>query len=164
MNQPLGNYIGNALEIQECLDILAGKQRPSDLVELVMALGAEMLKMAGKPNEMEKNLKNGAGLKKFLEMIQAQGGDMSQKLPVSKFKRAIHAPQGGFVHSIECDKLGFAVITLGGGRKVATDQIDFAVGFENPKKIGDKVNVGETLVIMHFNDLHKADTAEKMVL
>ena len=56
------------------------------------------------------------------------------------------------------------MITLGGGRKVATDQIDFAVGFENPKKIGDKVNAGDALMIMHFNDHHKADQAEKMVL
>ena len=85
-------------------------------------------------------------------------------LPVAKYKRAIPAPQTGYVHSIECDKLGFAVITLGGGRKVTTDQIDFAVGFENPKKIGDKVNSGDPLIIMHFNDHHKADLAEKMVL
>ena len=88
----------------------------------------------------------------------------ANSLPVAKFKRAIPAPQTGYVHSIECDKLGFAVITLGGGRKVTTDQIDFAVGFENPKKIGDKVNAGEALIIMHFNDHHKADLAEKMVI
>ena len=123
-----------------------------------------MLKMAGKPNEMEKNLKSGAGLKKFLEMIKAQGGDMSQKMAVAKYKKNIPAPQSGYIHSIECDKLGFAVITLGGGRKVATDQIDFAVGFENLKKIGDKVIAGEPLITMHYNDPQKAEVAEKMVL
>lgn len=123
-----------------------------------------MLKMAGKPNEMEKNLKSGAGLKKFLEMIKAQGGDISQKMAVAKYKKNIPAPQSGYIHSIECDKLGFAVITLGGGRKVATDQIDFAVGFENPKKIGDKVIAGEPLITMHYNDPQKAEVAEKMVL
>jgi pyrimidine-nucleoside phosphorylase len=84
-------------------------------------------------------------------------------LPVAKYKRAITPHKAGFVHSIECDKLGFAVITLGGGRMVTTDQIDFAVGFENPKKIGDKVNIGDPLIIMHFNDHKKAELAEKMV-
>jgi thymidine phosphorylase len=71
MNQPLGDAIGNALEIQECYDILARKTRPKDLVDLVMALGAEMLALAGKPNDMEKHLKSGAGLAKFKEMIRA---------------------------------------------------------------------------------------------
>jgi len=71
MNQPIGEMIGNALEIQECIDILAGKSRPKDLVDLVMALGAEMLAMAGKPNDMEKHLKSGAGLAKFMEMVKA---------------------------------------------------------------------------------------------
>lgn len=71
MNQPLGNAIGNALEIYECIDILSGKTRPKDLVDLVMALGAEMLAMAGKPNDLEKHLASGAGLAKLKEMIKA---------------------------------------------------------------------------------------------
>ena len=123
-----------------------------------------MLAMAGLANEMEKNLKNGAGLAKFLQMIKAQGGDMSQSLPVANYKKAIKVPKSGYIHSIECDQLGFAVIALGGGRKVASDLIDFAVGFEHPKKIGDKVNAGETLIMMHYNDISKANEAEKMVL
>jgi len=65
MGQPLGDAIGNALEIQQCYDILAGKTRPKDLVDLTMALGKEVLDMAGKPNDLEKHLKSGAGLKKF---------------------------------------------------------------------------------------------------
>jgi thymidine phosphorylase len=77
--------------------------------------------MAGKPNEMKKNLENGAGLAKFHQMIKAQGGDISQKLPIAKFKKPILASKRGYIHSIECDKLGYAVISLGGGRKVATD-------------------------------------------
>jgi pyrimidine-nucleoside phosphorylase len=85
-------------------------------------------------------------------------------MAVAKYKKNIPAPQSGYIHSIECDKLGFAVITLGGGRKVATDQIDFAVGFENLKKIGDKVIAGEPLITMHYNDPQKAEVAEKMVL
>ena len=164
MNQPLGDKIGNALEIQETIDILAGTKRPKDLVDLVMALGAEMLKMAGLPNEMEKNLKSGAGLAKFYEMVREQGGDIKAGLAVAKFKKAIKAQKSGFIHSIECDQLGMAVIQLGGGRKIATDVLDFAVGFENPKKIGEKVQAGDSLIIMHYNDQHKADLAEKMIL
>jgi thymidine phosphorylase len=75
-----------------------------------MALGAEMLKMAGLPNEMEKNLKSGAGLAKFYEMVREQGGDIKAGLAVAKFKKAIKAPKSGFIHSIECDQLGMAVI------------------------------------------------------
>lgn len=164
MNQPLGNAIGNSLEIQETIDILSGKSRPSDLMEVIMSLGAEMLAMAGLPNDMEKHLANGNGLKKFMQMVVAQGGEANFKLPVSKYKKAIVAPKAGFVHSIECDQLGYAVIALGGGRKLATDQIDYSVGFENPKKIGDQVKKGDPLIIMHYNDERLAQEAEKMVL
>jgi len=67
------------------------------------------------------------------------------------------------VHAIECDQIGYAVIALGGGRKVASDKIDFAVGFEQPKKIGDRVEAGEPLMIMHYNDEACAAEAERMV-
>jgi pyrimidine-nucleoside phosphorylase len=103
MNQPLGDKIGNTLEIQETIDILAGRKRPKDLVDLVMALGAEMLKMAGLPNEMEKHLKSGAGLAKFYEMVREQGGDLKSGMPVAKYQKVIRAPKSGYVHSIECD-------------------------------------------------------------
>lgn len=86
-----------------------------------MALGKEMLDMAGSPNNLEKHLASGAGLAKFLEMIKAQGGEDNFKLPVSKFQLGILASKSGYVHSIECDQLGYAVIALGGGRKMASD-------------------------------------------
>lgn len=60
--------------------------------------------------------------------------------------------ESGYIESIECDQLGYAVIALGGGRKMASDSIDYAVGFTNPKKIGDKVEIGDPLIIMHYND------------
>jgi len=162
MGQPIGDAIGNALEIQECYDILAGKTRPKDLVDLVMALGKEMLDMAGKPNDLEKHLKSGAGLAKFKEMIKAQGGNPSAPMAVAKYQKPILAPKSGYVHEIKCDSLGFAVIALGGGRMRASDTIDFAVGFTSPKKIGDKVAKGEPLLIMHHNDHAKAAEAEKI--
>ncbi|MCG3149020.1 MAG: Pyrimidine-nucleoside phosphorylase [Verrucomicrobiae bacterium] len=160
MNQPLGEKIGNALEIQECLDILAGKSRPKDLLDVSLALAAEMLQFAGKPNDLEKLITSGAALEKFHEMIHAQGGNAS-KLPVAKHQRPIPAPKSGYIHGISCDQIGYAVIALGGGRKVASDKIDFAVGFEHPKKIGDRVECGEPLLLMHYNS--DPTDAERMV-
>jgi thymidine phosphorylase len=84
-------------------------------------------------------------------------------LPVAKHIRPLAAPKSGFVQAIECDQIGYAVIALGGGRKVAADKIDFAVGFEQPKKIGDAVKAGEPLMIMHYSDEARAAEAERMV-
>lgn len=162
MNQPLGDCIGNALEVRECLDILAGNARPADLLEVTLALGAEMLALAGVPNQLEKHLASGAGLAKFKEMVAAQGGDTGN-LPVAKFTKPVPSPCAGYVHGIACDQLGYAVIALGGGRKIASDKIDFAVGFEHPKKIGDPVAAGEPLVRMHYNDAGRAAAAEQML-
>ena len=162
MNQPLGDCIGNALEVQECLDILAGQSRPADLLEVTLALGAELLALAGVPNELENHLASGAGLAKFKEMVAAQGGAID-RLPVAQFTRPVPAPRAGYVHALACDQLGYAVIALGGGRKIITDKIDFAVGFAHPKKIGDRVAVGEPLVLMHYNEAGRAGAAEQMV-
>ena len=162
MNQPLGDCIGNALEVRECLDILAGQSRPADLLAVTLALGGEMLALAGVPNQLEQHLASGAGLAKFQEMIRAQGGD-PDRLPVAKFRQPIPAPRTGYVHAIACDQLGYAVIALGGGRKIATDSIDFAVGFEHPKKIGDRVEAGSPLAVMHANDADRGASAAAMV-
>jgi pyrimidine-nucleoside phosphorylase len=200
MNQPLGQQIGNALEVRECIEIMqSGNGLPTpnpsgggepdrhsppaegmgvgsaDLLEVTLALSAEMLLMAGVAKNvadatqmLQKKLASGEALKKFAEMIAAQGGDARvcedlQRLPSAKQTRPINAPQSGFVQSIECDQIGYAVIALGGGRKVAADKIDFAVGFEQPKKIGDAVKAGEPLMMMHYNDETRAVEAERMV-
>jgi pyrimidine-nucleoside phosphorylase len=170
MNQPLGEKIGNALEVRECLDILAGRANPPDLVEVTFALAAEMLVMAGAAKEvagaremLQKKLAGGEALQKFHEMVAAQGGDARTPLPAAKHTKEIAAPAAGYVHSIQCDQIGYAVIALGGGRTRAGDPIDFAVGFEQPKKIGDRVRLGEPLMIMHYNDADRAAAAEPMV-
>jgi thymidine phosphorylase len=84
-------------------------------------------------------------------------------LPSAKQIKPITAPKSGFVQSIECDQIGYAVIALGGGRRVAADKVDFAVGFEEPKKIGDAVKTGEPLMIMHYSDETRAAEADRMV-
>jgi len=162
MNQPLGDCIGNALEVRECLAILAGQSRPADLLEVTLALGAEMLALAGVPNQLEHHLASGAGLAKFKAMVAAQGGDLAN-LPVAQFTEPAPSPRAGYVHAIACDQLGYAVIALGGGRKIATDNIDFAVGFAHPKKIGDRVDAGESLARMHYNAPDRAAAAAEIV-
>jgi pyrimidine-nucleoside phosphorylase len=175
MNQPLGQQIGNALEVRECIELMNGSAKADDLMEVTLALSAEMLLMAGVAKNvadarqmLQKKLASGEALQKFAEMITAQGGDAKvcddvTRLPKAKQTRPIVAPKSGFVRAIECDQIGYAVIALGGGRKVSADKIDFAVGLEHPKKIGDAVTAGEPLMIMHYNDDGRAAEAEHMV-
>jgi pyrimidine-nucleoside phosphorylase len=187
MNQPLGQCIGNALEVRECIEIMGADCRSAfpgtigpgraseDLLEVTFALAAEMLLLAGVAKNvalakeiLQKKLASGDALKKFAEMIRAQGGDARVcddpgRLPAAGHCRPIPSPKSGYVQAIECDQIGYAVITLGGGRKLASDTIDFAVGFERPKKIGDAVRAGEALMIMHYNDEARAAEAERMV-
>jgi pyrimidine-nucleoside phosphorylase len=170
MNQPLGNTIGNALEVRECLDILRGETRAADLIEVTLALAAEMLMMAGAVKDvaevgeiLQKKLTNGEALRKFEEMVTAQGGDLHRPLPRARCVRAVPSPASGVVEAIACDEIGYAVIALGGGRAKTGDAIDFAVGFEQPQKIGDRVATGEPLALMHYDDDARADEAEAMV-
>ncbi len=178
MNQPLGRCIGNVLEVREsveCLSAEVPKRGSADLMEVIFALGAEMLMMSGAVKNvaaarelMQKKLASEEALKKFGDMVEAQGGDRRvcetpDRLPAAKHVRPIPAKQSGRVRAIACDQIGYAVIALGGGRKVASDQIDFAVGFELPKKLGDRVKAGEPLMMMHYNDEDRAAEAERMV-
>jgi pyrimidine-nucleoside phosphorylase len=175
MNQPLGRKIGNALEIRECIEIMNGSAKADDLLEVTLALSTEMLLMAGVAKNvaaareiLQKKLANGEALHKFAELITAQGGDAKvcddvKRLPSTKQRQPIAAPKSGFVQSIECDQIGYAVIALGGGRRMAADKVDFVVGFEEPKKIGDAVKAGEPLMIMHYSDETRATAAAHMV-
>ena len=176
MNQPLGTRIGNALEVRECIEIMNGKAKADDLMEVTFALAAEMLVLAGAAKSvadalevLQKKLARGEVLDKFAAMIAAQGGDARigdhvDRLPAARQTRAITASVSGCVHSIECDQIGYALIALGGGRKLAGDPIDPAVGFEQPKKIGDRIAAGEPLMIMHYNDETRGAAAERVIL
>lgn len=175
MNQPLGQQIGNALEVRECIEMMNGSTRADDLFEVTLALAAEMLLMAdvvksvaAAKEMLQKKLASGEALTKFGEMIEAQGGDARvcddvKRLPAAKHTKPIPAPKSGYVQTIECDQIGYAVIALGGGRKVTSDKLDFAVGFEKPKKIGDAVEKGAPLMVMHYNDDGRGNEAARMV-
>jgi pyrimidine-nucleoside phosphorylase len=151
MNQPLGRMIGNSVEVNESVDTLRGNG-PSDLVELTLSLGAELLVATGYANSaeaagrtLEQHLKSGRAWDKFCEMVYAQGGDLNANREVAP-PTEIQATRDGYVARIENATLGQALIELGGGRKVMTDTIDHAVGLEMLVKLGDVIEAGQPWV------------------
>ena len=172
MDQPLGNAVGNALEVREAIDTLRGKG-PKDFKELVLALGSKMLCLGGrcKTDEearclLEKVIADGSGLKKLAEFVEAQGGDASavwnpELLPLSDLIIEIPAPEEGFVSRIVCDEIGRCCLILGGGRETKESSIDLGVGFILHKKVGDYVKIGESLATMYASDPGKAETAKQ---
>lgn len=163
MNQPLGRFSGNALETKEAIDTLNGKGE-QDVLMVCGVLGAYMLKLAGKGDNIVENMKliqskidSKEGLQKFKELIGYQGGDITvidnpEKLVTAKYKIPVNALDSGFVKSIEAKNIGQAVVNLGGGRMKKEDSVDYAVGIEVLKKIGDEVNSGDPLLYIYAND------------
>jgi pyrimidine-nucleoside phosphorylase len=148
MNQPLGRMAGNAVEVMESIDTLCGRG-PADLVELTLTLGAELLVLVGKAADLAEGqeqlrgaLDSGRGLEKFREMVRAQGGDPDAPLPIAP-AMPLTAPRDGFVAAIDCEKIGYAVIALGGGRKQLGDAIDPSVGVQMLVRLGDRVSAGQ---------------------
>lgn len=171
MNQPLGNMVGNALEIQESIEILKG-EGPEDITELVMTLGSQMVVLAKKAAtlaearaKLEEVVANGSALEVFRQMIVAQGGDPRviedpTLMPQAKYHFELPAPQAGYVTKMTADEIGIAAMLLGGGRQAKTDVIDYAVGIELHKKVGDAVAEGESLLTIHSNTEDVANIKE----
>ena len=163
MDQPLGNYIGNALEVEEAIDILAGRVE-GDLKDVALELGAHILKNAGAAPSvaegirmLDNKIKSGEGLKKFAEMIAAQGGDPrvcedTGLLPKAKRRIDVKAEKSGFVHSMVTSDLGEAAKLLGAGRARKGDALDLAVGIVMKKRVGDPVKCGDVLCTMHVGE------------
>lgn len=162
MSQPLGNAIGNANEIKEAIDALRG-EGPEDLMEMVYTLGSQMVVLAEKATTLEEarsmleeSIANGKAIEKFKEMIRNQGGDDSvvdhpEKLPQAKYIIEVPAKESGIVSKIVADQVGIAAMMLGAGRRTKEEPIDYAVGLYLNKKVGDKVEVGESLVTIQAN-------------
>lgn len=173
MSQPLGFAIGNALEVKEAIDTLKG-EGPKDLIELVLTLGSQMVVLAKKANTLEEArkkllevIKNGKALDKFKVFLENQGGDSSvvdnpEKLPQAKYKIDVLAQKSGFVSNIVADEIGIAAMLLGAGRATKVDKIDLAVGLILGKKVGDKVEKGETLVTIYANREDVEDVKAKI--
>ncbi|NQV18918.1 MAG: thymidine phosphorylase [Armatimonadetes bacterium] len=150
MNSPLGEYVGNALEIKECIEYLKGK-KIHDIHLITKALAVEMLllsRIAKDRNiaiEMIKNvLENGSALECFKKFIHAQGGDSeicedTSKLPQAKFQIPIISDKKGWIKSINTQKIGYALIDIGAGRKMIDSKLNYAAGAYLPNKIGDFV-------------------------
>jgi len=167
MDQPLGKYCGNALETMEAIQTLKGKGEP-DVVQVCCVLGAYMLKMAGKGESIVENIKliqskidSGAGLKKFKELIERQGGNAEvvskpDLLMKAFVKIPVESLESGYVYEIEAKNIGQAVVNLGGGRMKKDDSVDPYVGIEMVKKIGDRVNMGDVLMYIHANNDNEA--------
>ena len=155
MSQPLGDKVGHTLEIIESVEVLKGRG-PKDLIEISIDLAGAMIHLGGKVKSLEhgkklakKMIKTGAALKKFEEVIKAQGGNTSfindyKKLPTAKYQHVIKSPKDGYITKIEGKKTGLACITIGGGRNVKEDKIDLGAGFDFHKKVGAKVKKRST--------------------
>jgi pyrimidine-nucleoside phosphorylase len=167
MNQPLGRMCGNGVEIDESLDVLKGSG-PADLVELTLALGAELLVAAGKAATLadalaqeRDEITTGRALEKFAEMVRAQGGDVDAPRPRAA-ESIVASTKNGYVAAIDTEALGWAIIELGGGRKQLTDKVDPSVGLEMRVPLGDEVRAGDALVRL-FAPPAKRDHAAQMI-
>jgi len=156
MNQPLGRNVGNALEIQESLDILNGKG-PADSQGLTLSLAEEMLRVAevhdlgGGVMDPALHLNDGSAFEKFEQMVKCHSGDLSAGLPKAGNLIEFPAPKSGFISKCDAEQIGRASLLLGAGRAKTTDSIDHAVGISNLRKIGEPIEKGQPLCVIHSN-------------
>ncbi|QNO37077.1 thymidine phosphorylase [Protaetiibacter sp. SSC-01] len=152
MNVPLGLAIGNANEVRESVEVLAGGG-PADVVELTLALAREMLDMAGVPDaDVESALKDGRAMDTWRAMIAAQGGDPDAELPTPRESHVVTASEDGVLATQEALPFGVAAWRLGAGRARKEDPVVHAAGIDLHKKPGDAVRAGEPLFTMHADD------------
>ncbi len=175
MNEPLGNAVGNSIEVKEAIDTLNGKG-PKDLLEVSLTLGSYMVYGAGKAptveearKALEATITDRTALDKFAEFVRAQGGDDSSVYDTDKFPKAtiieeVKALSDGYVTSIITDEIGMTSLVLGGGRETKDSEIDLAVGIEIVKKIGDKIKKGDTLAVLYGNKPEKVMAARQRLL
>ncbi len=175
MNDPIGTRVGNALEVEEAIAVLAG-EGPADTRELVVALGAEMLLCGGarcRAHEaaarIAEALDDGSALEVFRRMVEAQGGDPRvideprEILPRGRSRTAVSAPASGYVTAIAADQIGIAALVLGAGRRRKEDLVDPGVGIEIARRLGEEVSAGEPLAYLIHNDRGIEDAAERVL-
>ena len=175
MNEPLGYSVGNSLEVIEAINFLKGDM-PEDLKEVVLELGAYMLKLAGKGEDIKENKKkmlenilNGKAYQKFEEMVGNQGGDISylqdtRKFEKSKYISAVVTEKTGYVQEIDAEEIGKLSCYLGAGRIHKEDKIEPTVGIILNKKVGDKVEEQDFLAYICANEEKKLREAERKIL
>ena len=163
MDQPLGNYIGNALEVEEAIDVLAGRTE-GDLKTVALTLGAHILRNAGVAPDvqtgiqmLEAKIASGKGLKTFGDMIEAQGGDRrvvedTGLLPKAPSRIELRADCEGYVVKMQTSDIGNAAKLLGAGRERKTDELDLSVGIVMNARLGDAVKRGDLLATLHVGE------------
>ena len=174
MDQPLGHRIGNALEVEEALEVLRGGG-PEDLRNLTMTLAAWMFHLGARTATVEEGeqlarelIASGAALAKFRHMVELQGGDVGvvddpRRMRRAKFSAEIVSASSGFVSAMECEQIGHAGVLIGGGREHEHDTVDHAVGIVMHKKIGDPVQAGELLCTVHHNSEDRAARVRELL-
>ena len=174
MNDPIGNTVGNALEIEESIDVLKG-EGPGDTKELIVVLGAEMLLCGGLcdtskegEDQIREVLNNGKALEVFRSLIEIQGGDPNiidkpkELLPQAKHSTPILAPSTGVITEVLSEKIAKAALILGGGKETKADVIDPSVGVEFTAKRGTHINKGDPMAFVRHNG-HRDDEAIRYV-
>lgn len=174
MNEPLGYAIGNNLEIIEAIKFLKGEM-PEDLKDVVLELGAYMIKLCGLGEDLKKNkenmiinIQNGKAYRKFLELVKNQSGNIefiedTEKFDKSKFIIPIKAQKEGYICEMNAKSIGKIACELGAGRIKKEDKIDYSVGIILTKKVSDKVYKNDIIGYIHANDNEKAEVAIKEI-
>lgn len=174
MDQPLGNMIGNSLEVVEVLQVLRG-EGPEDLKELCLHLAGWMLhvgrvskSVAEGKQQSAQLIASGKALEKFQQMVELQGGDVRviedpKRLPQARSTAQVMSANDGFISAIQCEQVGTACVILGGGRERKEDPVDPAVGIVLHKKVGDRVTADEPLATIYYNDDTRLDRAQRLI-
>jgi pyrimidine-nucleoside phosphorylase len=174
MDQPLGNMIGNSLEVVEVVDLLRG-EGPEDLRQLCLELAGWMLHLGGVSENVaegkkqsEKLIASGRALDKFRQMVELQGGDPRtiddpKKLPQAQQTMVLSSSRSGYLASLQCEQIGTACVILGGGRERKEDSVDPTVGIVLHKKVGDAVSAGESIATIHYNARTRATRAVQLL-
>lgn len=177
MNQPLADAAGNAVEVVHAIEFLTGVRQDARITDVVIALCGEMLVTSGLEPDRERArstaftaLQSGQAAEVFAKMVAALGGppdlleNHAAHLPKAQFQRDIPATQSGFVAGIETRDIGLAVVELGGGRRVSSDQVNPAVGLTRLAPLAAKVEVGDPIAVVHADNDAAADRAAAQVL
>lgn len=174
MDEPLGNAVGNALEVKEAIEVLRGDKK-GELLELCLTLGSCILTEAGiadsdaKARKMlENGIEDGSALEKLSQLVQGQGGDRNavfdtSLLPLAPVQLEAVCSRTGYIKHISADKVGLVSMHLGGGRATKESEIDLSVGIVLKKKVGDKVSCGDSLGTIHAKNLEDAKKAAEML-
>lgn len=171
MDEPIGYAVGNTLEIIEAINFLKGKDMPSDLKDIVLKIGSQMIKLAGLGEDIDENQKkmlratqDGSAFNKFKEMVRCQQGDITYLDNIEKFKKAkyileVKSNKTGIIKDINAENIGKVACFLGAGRIKKEDIIDMSVGIILNKKVHDFVQEGDSLAFVYANDEEKANKA-----